>query len=111
MSKRRLPHRITIQQQASGNDDYGHPNGALSGVFPGEIPAHVVDVSGKEQVRGEQVEAHVTTVVEIARGVNRPAPKMRVSFGSRTLNIEKVTNKTGRTGRDSAIFLHCTEQA
>lgn len=105
-----LRHRVAIQARASGSDSYGQPNGVWEDIYPNSRSAKVESAKGSERVRGEQIEATVSSVVVIRypRRGQIPTPKMRVVHDGRTLEIAAVEDKTGKK---RFLHLFCTEQA
>jgi len=90
----RLRHRVMIQQDSGTADAFGEhvPNWT---VLAANVPAEIVTPSGSERQIAEQLDAICTHKVTI-RYRSDVTPKMRVVFGSRTLNIEHAPDPDGR---------------
>jgi len=69
------------------------------------LPAWVYGVGGGEPLRDQQVEAHITHIVEL-RYLSGVKQKQYLLWGSRRLNIEKIIDKHGR---QRELILHCVE--
>lgn len=100
----RLRHKVTVQTDEAPEADVP----AFTGTLVSSLPCRVSEVSGDKAFRGQQVEAHVTHIVE-HRFVSGLSNRLhRYLWGSRILNIEKVLNPDGRQHQH---VVHCSEIA
>lgn len=81
----RLNQRITIQSPATGQNEYGEPNSGWTD-FAANIPAEVLDVSGREFLASAAINNSVTTKMLI-RPLAGVIASMRVICGSDVYNI------------------------
>lgn len=100
-----LRHRVTIERISEAQDASGHEVQTSEEV--GTVWASVTAVSGTESRRGIQVEAGVTTLVEM-RYRDDVTSQMRLIHNGRTLNIERATDPEGRKIR---LVCQCKEVA
>lgn len=100
-----LRHRVVIQRLVEAQDAGGHEVQTPKEVAT--VWASVTAVSGTEYKRGIQVEAGVTTIVEM-RYRKDVTSKMRLVHDGRTLNIERATDPEGRRIR---LVCQCKEVA
>ncbi len=107
-SRGRLRHRITIKDPTPSQSNSGHPAESPAAISNGsDLPANVYDVGGGEPLRDQQVEAHITTIVEM-NYLSGVKPEYHVTYGSRRLEIMKALD---RDGRQRKLELHCRELA
>ena len=71
------------------------------------VPASIMAVTGGERIRGQQIEATATSLIEL-HFFEEITTKMRVKFGDRLLNIVRAYDPDG--GR-CKTFLQCKEIA
>jgi SPP1 family predicted phage head-tail adaptor len=102
----RFRHRVDIVDPNESEDSVGQMVESATTVHSA-IPANVYDTGGNERVRGQQVEPHITTIVEI-RYVSGITPNYYVTEGSRRLNIDHIQDMQGR---QRYLMLHCVEVA
>lgn len=99
-------HVVAILLDPTTRDTMGQeiPAGSAA-VVAQNVRAKIEEAAGGETLRGKQVDATTTHVVTIRyrAGVT---PQMYVSWGSRTLGITAVLD---RTGRKRELELHCQE--
>ena len=101
----KLRHRVTLEQRSSTVDDAGQNTDSWSSYRT--CYAEVIDKGGAEKIRGQQVDATIQAVVRIRHPEGTfPEPEHRVTFGSRTLNIESVQR---RDSHDREVWLYCRE--
>jgi len=98
--------RITIEQESSTQDELGQPVPTWTTVAA-NLPAEILGVGGGETIRGQQVDAGITSVVTI-RYRSGLSPKMRIVHNSRNLNIAKVNDPDGFRRE---LLLHCSEES
>ncbi len=98
-------HWITIKKSVTTQDNYGQPIKGWTARHA-NVQARVMDVGGGEIIRGQQIEAHITTVVE-TRFLAGVKATDSIAYGTRTLNIDKVLNPDGI---ERVHFYHCKEQ-
>jgi SPP1 family predicted phage head-tail adaptor len=86
---RSFRHRITIERQTTEVDDSGHPLDEWSTLF--EAWAQVKPLRGYEQLRGQQMEAHVTHRIHMwyRTGI---LPTDRILFDGRYFGITSIIN-------------------
>ncbi len=99
-------HRVNIEEISRGTaNDYGVRTETWS-EFISAIWVSIEPQSGREYQRARQTTPELTHLIGM---IYHPsvAPKMRVNFGGRILDIEFVENVDERN-RD--LFLHCVEQ-
>lgn len=82
-----LKHRITIQQSIAGQDGYGEPVKSWSDVAA--VWADVRDMTGREFLAAQAVQAGVTTKITIRYRPGVTAA-MRVLHGADVYNIQAV---------------------
>ena len=105
-----LNRRVTIQSLATAADAHGQLTETWSDLYQ-NLPAEILGVAGGERVRGQQIEAGITSLVKIRypRGT-LPAASMRLLVGTgtsqRTLNIARVLD---RDGWRRELYLQCME--
>lgn len=101
----RLRHRITIQQQTVTRDAYGGET--ISWDTYATVWAQVTPASGRERFinAGAQEYATVDYKVRI-RYRSDIDPKMRISWGTKILDIESVQDPTGYTAE---LILLCRD--
>jgi len=90
---RTLRKKITIQSVTESKDSYGQPIEAWS-TYAIRY-ADVVPTSGREYVAAQQRYAEEITLLRIRYDSTTKdiTPKMRVKYGTRTLNIESAINE------------------
>lgn len=100
-----LRHYITIQkkQDTPTRDDYGAEVDSWS-TFE-QVWANIAPISGREYFDSQRVNSNVSHKF-IIRYLSGVVPTMRVSFDSRTFNIESVLNRDER-GREMELM--CVE--
>lgn len=102
----RLRHRVTVYDPNPTLSDAGYPVEAAKAINLGSVlPANVTPIGGGEPLRDQQVESHITHVVEI-RYLSSVKQKHHLLYGERRLNIEQIVDVNGR-GR--MMQLLCTE--
>lgn len=88
-----MRHRITFQSESTSSDGGGGTS--LSWVNGSTVWASVTAISGRfltsEKFHNGQLEDKVVFKV-VTRYISGVIPKMRILFGSRTLNIRNVVN-------------------
>jgi SPP1 family predicted phage head-tail adaptor len=104
MKSGKLRHIITIQQPALAADGVGEPVPTW-GTFAANIYAQITPLNGAERIQGNQINATVTHNVR-TRYMPGVTPKMRILYGSRTLQITNVQNIDER---DRELELACVE--
>lgn len=103
-----LRHYIDIQYENSSADGNGQLIPSWTNITNGtNIPAEVLAVGGGERVRGQQIEAGVTTLVTM-RYRSDVTALMRIVHGSRNLNIVRAVDPDGRSRR---LVCQCQEVA
>lgn len=100
----RLNQRITIQSPATGQNEYGEPNSGWTD-FAANIPAEVLDVSGREFLASAAINNSVTTKITI-RSLDGVIASMRVIHGTDVYNITAPLKQ-----RDRTILLMCVRMA
>jgi len=101
-----LRQRVAFLEEASVQDATGQSVPAWTGVSGSTaVPAEVLGVGGGETFRGQQVEAHIASVVTIRYRAGL-SPTMRLKHDGRQLNIDRIVDPTGHK-RELTIF--CTE--
>lgn len=98
----RLRHRVDIELDETPEGDVP----TWTGKYAEDVPCFVQDVRGDKVFRGQQVESHITTVVEMRWDPALSNRLHRLNFGGRLLNIEYKQDQDGRE-RDMLVF--CTE--
>lgn len=100
-----MRHRVDVQRDTSpeGADS---PN--WSGILHENVPCRVSDVGGDKSTRHVQLEAHITTLVEMRWLDGLRTDRHRLKFGDRLLSIERIVD---RDGRRRWIELQCREVA
>lgn len=90
---RRLRKKITVQNVAESKDSYGQPIETWS-TYAIRY-ADVMPTSGREYVAAQQRYAEEITLLRVRYDslTKDITPKMRVVYGSRTLNIESAINE------------------
>ena len=104
-----LRNHITFQEDVStAVDDLGAhvPAWTVLPKTPG-VHAKITATGGGETLRGIMIEAGIESVVEIRHRTDITS-KMRITFGSRTLNIERAIDPTGM---QEDLVLLCKEVA
>ena len=99
-----LRNRVTIQTRSETTDDFGEIDFSWSN--SATVWASVEPLSGRELMNAQQAGATVTHKITMRykSGVN---PKDRISFDSRTIEIESVRNYRER---DISLELMCREE-
>lgn len=87
--------RVTIQQEGTQTADAGGGYTAPWSSFAADIPAKVEPASGAERILGQKLSPVVSHAVTI-RYLDGVTAGMRVSWGSRILNIRAVINLEAR---------------
>lgn len=100
----RLNQRITIQSPAAGQNEYGEPNTGWTD-FAANIPAEVLDLSGREAMSAAAINNFVTTKILI-RPLAGVIASMRVIHGTDAYNITAPLKQ-----RDGTILLMCVRMA
>lgn len=92
----KLDQRITILQPpaATSLDAAGQPTGSWT-TFAAELPAAVQHVSGGERIRGKQVHADATVLIEI-RWLAGVTKQMKVQHGDEEYSIAWCGDPNGR---------------
>jgi SPP1 family predicted phage head-tail adaptor len=103
MDAGRLDKRVTIQSQASTRNAIGEPVKSWSDFAT--VWAGVEPLQGREFWAQQQVQSAVTIRVRI-RSLAGVTPAMRITFGSRVLNIEAVIDPRER---GEEMQLMCSE--
>ena len=93
MKAGKLRHWITIQVANKEPNEHGQLIEAWRDFWSGN--ASVSPTSGSESFSGKQTKATATHRIE-TRFVDGVTPKMRIKFGSRTLNIESAIDPDER---------------
>ena len=107
MRSGRLRHYCTIQTSTEAINTGGQPIKTWSSLVD-NIPCNVMGVTGQESIRGTQVDATATHLVE-TRFRSDVTTKMRViDHRSRTLEVVAIVDKSGR---ERHMILQCREQA
>ena len=90
---RRLRRKITVQNVTESKDSYGQPIETWS-TYAIRY-ADVMPTSGREYVTAQQRFAEEITLLRIRYDstTKNITPKMRVKYGTRTLNIESAINE------------------
>ena len=103
----RLRHRITIQQNTPTRDAHGGEVDSWGAVTT--VWAEISPLNGKEYFTAKQETAEITHKVRLRynNALSGITPKMRVLFGSRTLDIESAINPQER---NKEIILMCRER-
>lgn len=89
-----LRHWLTLEAPATGQDAAGQPNTGFRKV--GRLRAEIIATSGGEYVRGQQMEAGVTSLVTIRYRRNVTTDMRLVTCDGRHLNIVKAVDVEGR---------------
>ena len=99
-----LRNRVTIQTRSESTDDFGEIDFAWSN--SATVWATIEPLSGKELMNAQQAGASVSHKISMRykSGVN---PKDRISYDSRTFEIESVRNFRER---DISLELMCREE-
>jgi len=100
-----LRERVTIERPQKSLKDSGQQKVVTWKYVAGPLPAKVIGVGGRENRRGEQIEASVDYIVRI-RYLQGVTPKMRVDWFGRKLEISRAID---RFGDRMELDLHCTE--
>ena len=103
MQAGKLRHRIELQTSTDSQNATGE--NIQSWAKTADLWASIEDLSGRELLLAQQVEAEVTTRVVIRYRAGVTA-KQRIVSGSRTLEIESVIDSEGRERR---LELLCKE--
>lgn len=89
----KLRHQVTFQQVTTSRDDFGASIEAWADFAA--VWAEVVDLTGRELLAAQQIQAEITTRVTVRyRGDLKPT--MRVLHGNRILQVEAILDTTGR---------------
>lgn len=88
-----LDQQITIQQRASGVDNYGQPSGSWNAVYS-SIWASAEPLTGREFFAAGQIQSEVSTRFRI-RYRSDIVPTMRVVWRSQPYEIVAVLDKKG----------------
>jgi len=100
-----LRHRITIEtNEPTTTDGSNEPVADWNATHAG-VPALVTEVQGVEAWRGMKIEA-ITTHIVLLHWIAAITAEMRISYGTRTLNITSVID---REGRRRELVLMCKE--
>lgn len=104
---RRLKHKITIQQVTESQDSYGQPQETWATYAVRD--AEILPATGTEYFTSQQVysEKSVRFRLRYDNTVRQITTKMRVSYDSRTFDIESIIN-VKEINRD--IDLMCIER-
>jgi SPP1 family predicted phage head-tail adaptor len=105
MQAGRLRHRVTLQSYSESLSALGEPLKTWTDLAT--VWADVSPERGKEAIAAMQINASVMHRVRI-RYREGLTPKMRVVFGTRTLQVEAVLNVDER---DRELLLVCVEAA
>jgi SPP1 family predicted phage head-tail adaptor len=99
-----LRNRVTIQTRSESTDDFGEIDFSWSN--SATVWATIEPLSGKELMNAQQAGASVSHKISMRykSGVN---PKDRISYDSRTFEIESVRNFRER---DISLELMCREE-
>ena len=84
-----LRHRLTIQSVGSTLDDYGDLSNSWTTLAT--VWGAINPLSGREESIGEELKGVVTHLIKI-RYKSGVTPNSRISFDSRTFQIESVKN-------------------
>jgi len=98
-----LRHRVTIQQTAETQNDYGETNNTWSEYV--KRWADVRQLRGQEALLAEQTQSRTTHRVRM-RHVSGLTSKMRIKWGARILNINGI--QEDRTHQRETVVM-CTE--
>lgn len=102
----RYRHRISIYDPNTTQSASGYPVESPREIGGGDVlPAWVYGVGGSEMLRDQQIEPHITHVVEL-RYLPGVKQTHHVKWGTRRLNIEKLVDVDGRSRK---LMLYCTE--
>ncbi len=101
-----LRHRVVIQARTLSDTAGGGQTESWS--THATVWARVEPVSGRELMEAQQLEARVSHKVTI-RALDTVTSEMRISHGSRSLNIESVLRINNELGE--AMMLMCSEAA
>ncbi|WP_443090319.1 phage head closure protein [Basfia succiniciproducens] len=88
----KLRHRVTLQQQANTQNDYGATITTWQDIAT--VWAEIKPISGREYFSAQQVQSEVTTQIWI-RYRNGIEPTMRVSHNGKHYEIISVLNYQG----------------
>lgn len=90
-------HHVTIQRPDTTLDANGQVVPTWSTLHT-DVPASITDTAGGETVRGKQMQAGVDALIEFVylAGID---PKDRITFGSRTFNVERIDDTDLRMTR------------
>lgn len=101
----KMRQRVTLQQPTLTQNSYGEPVAAWSDVQ--ELWASILPASGMERYvsGGEQLQASVTHRVRM-RYRSDVSPIMRLTWGTRTLEIDSIQDPSGKTAE---MVLLCKE--
>jgi SPP1 family predicted phage head-tail adaptor len=105
MQAGRIRHRVTIQQQSVSQNAYNEE--VVTWVTLASVWAELAPARGQERLiaLADQVQSSMIQNVRI-RYRSDVTPKMRISYGSRILDIETVEDPDGRRRR---LLLMCRE--
>jgi SPP1 family predicted phage head-tail adaptor len=103
---RRLKHKITIQNVTETQDSYGQPKESWATYAVRD--AEIIPATGNEYYTSQQIYSEKTIRFRLRydNTVRQVTPKMRISYDSRTFDIESVIN-VKELNRDIDII--CTE--
>ena len=93
MQAGKLRDRITIQYHGTTQDTAGQE--IETWLTHAQVHAEITGVSAREFHANDQITADVNTRIRI-RYLSTVTPKMRVTFGARTFEIEGVLDREGR---------------
>lgn len=106
-----MRHRLEFLRQTAGEDADGQPNGSWQTHRRGLLAA-VAETAGTEIPKGLQLEANVTTLIELhaadARGIttaDRVYLPADATNAARTLGISRIGDRSG-AGRKILIQAH-----
>lgn len=100
--------RVSIQSVSGSRDAHGQV--AQTWATAVKRWASIVDTSGNELRRAQQVNAEVSAVITLREQYDALTSKHRIVFGSRTFNIESVIGGSDRTPQRGQV-LACREAA
>lgn len=102
-----LRHTITIQRYTSTQNSLGEPVVTWGTLATARASVEAIGGSGTLETATQRDLATVSYKIRIRYRTDvTPLPKDRVLYGSKTLNIETVTDPTGRRRE---YVLNCTE--
>jgi SPP1 family predicted phage head-tail adaptor len=101
----KLRRQVTIQSRSQAQNAIGEMTDTWSNFATVYAAVEPVEPGG-EQIQAEQVNAQHRIMVTM-RYIAGITPRMRVAYGSRTFNVQAVTNVEER---NEQLVLTCTEQ-